>query len=529
MADEAGKREGGEDESLPEVEAELVSETPSSEGAFDADAPKAAPQGELGADEKAPESQSGAESGPEPESGRKPPLTSSFTPGVLVFLTFAVVALVAFAVWRFSPLGAPPKTSPETSPDAQTSSAAAPETAQEQTEASPQAVPEATPESVSGSATPPAPAEIKDADVKIANTLAANTSAGELKTAPDGVASEGEAGFLPPVTEAGAAKIANVVEDGVKEAMRSDQDDDAEMQRPAIENDPSTAETIEAEAAPEIISNDAADLQADEVLQAVEAPLSEENADDAADVLRFENEIARLQASFAEQKENLEAALNDEKRINADLTSEVERLRAALAGAETARNEAANDEVLALRAEVEKLRREQANISARQMRSSFALAALARAIDQGDPFSQELSAVAEFAPDASAALGAYAKTGVATDAELRTGFGAAARAALAAARREKAGGGVAGLVARAQGLVSVRPAAPVDGDAPGAVLSRAEHALDEGEVAFALSQLKDLPIVAQDAMADWMAEARARAEAQAALARLETEISGDAG
>ena len=105
---------------------------------------------------------------------------------------------------------------------------------------------------------------------------------------------------------------------------------------------------------------------------------------------------------------------------------------------------------------------------------------------------------------------------------------AAARRALAAAGQAEAGGGLSGIMARAKSLVSVRPAAPMDGDDPGAILSRAENALEQGEIGFALLQLEDLPLPAQEAMAGWIANARARAEAKAAIARLTVLLSGEA-
>jgi hypothetical protein len=161
------------------------------------------------------------------------------------------------------------------------------------------------------------------------------------------------------------------------------------------------------------------------------------------------------------------------------------------------------------------------------MEASFALAALSRAIDQGDPYAEELAAIEEFDLRGAAALATHAETGVPTAAALRVGFDAAAREALAAAGQAEAGGGFSGLMARAKNLVSVRPARPMDGDDPGAVLSRAENALEQGEIGFALLQLEDLPLAAQEAMADWMADARAHAEAEAAVAALAARIAGD--
>ena len=228
--------------------------------------------------------------------------------------------------------------------------------------------------------------------------------------------------------------------------------------------------------------------------------------------------------------EALETALATEQNKfqeqAAQQAAEIDALRTALSDAQE-RERAANEEISSLRARLEQANRAGAAQSTRQMKASFALAALSRAVAQGGPYAQELAAVAEFEPAAPALLEAHAQTGVASDAQLRERFDVAARAALAAAGQAEAGGGFSGLMVRAKSLVSVRPAKPMSGDTPGAVLSRAEHALDQGEVAFALLQLEDLPLPAQEAMADWMAEARARAETIAALDRLQAQLSGE--
>ncbi len=540
MADEAGKREGGEDEGLPEVEAELVSETPPVEGAFDAEeAPKAAPEAELEPD--APAGDGGGPAG-------KPPLTKSLTPGVMLFGAFAVVALAAFGVWRVLPR-AEPGPSPISAEESPAATTAEPDQA---------ATDAATPTKIDN-----APADAAEA---------------MMKRAPETGAPEGEITALPPVTEAGASKLGNVADDGVKQAAADDPEEGVSLEiepdaGEAPEIDPSTAESAipvldeeppveetpasapsgdeaDGPAAGPAVEPDTAPAQ-DEPASVGEAdtgPVATEMAPpdeafapapadsiaadsiaNAENVQSLEQELAKVRASFSEQQRQLATALANEHRTNLELKNEVERLRTALSAAEAARDEAANEEITALRAEVQKLRREQANTSARQMRASFALAALARAVDQGGPYTEELAAVAEFEPAAAAALEVHAETGVPSDAALRDGFDAAARSALAAAGQEKAGGGFAGLIARAQSLVSVRPAAPMNGDGPGAVLSRAEAALDQGEITFALLQLEDLPLSAQEAMADWMADARRRAEAEAGLARLEAALTGEAG
>lgn len=482
MADEAGKREGDEHEGLPEVEAELVSETAQSEDAFDEDAPEGAAQAAVEPDAQAD------------EAARK----KALTPGVMLFLGFVVVALTAFAVWRFTPHGV--------SVEAQLPPPA---------EAAPAKEPADETRTSSWTRDEPEPEPDEPAEEKIANA-----PADELKTPPE--AAEGAAGYLPPVTAEREAKIGNSVEEGAKEAMRRFAEEDAAAEvAPEPQDLPEDQPADEAETAA-LEPEDAAETGPAPEPALVPAP-------DMATTETSDAEFADLRARYEEETQALRTELDNERRANEDLNSEIARLRSALAEAESDRDAAANEEVMALRDEVERLRRDRANTSSRQMRASFALAALARAVDQGDPFTEELEAVAEFEPSAAAALEAHAETGVATEAALRIGFDAAARAALAAAGQEKAGGGVPGLVARAKNLVSVRPAEPMAGDDPGAVLSRAEQALEEGEVSFALLELEDLPVSAQEAMAGWMAEARARAEAVAALGRLQAEISGETG
>ncbi len=67
----------------------------------------------------------------------------------------------------------------------------------------------------------------------------------------------------------------------------------------------------------------------------------------------------------------------------------------------------------------------------------------------------------------------------------------------------------------------VRSLEPREGTDPDAVLSRAEAALHNADIAAALTELQGLPPEGQGAMADWVARANQRmaaAEAAAALA-----------
>ncbi|WP_375201609.1 COG4223 family protein [Hyphococcus sp.] len=529
-----------EEESLPEVEAELVSETPSPEDAFEDDAPEASPS---------PDAVQG-DAGDGPSSDAAGKRKSTLTPGVMLFLAFVVVALIAFGVWRF-----------QLNPEDKISVEEAAPVAQETAPTTPAPQEETGTAAESETASDPAP-EVEEPPRQEAKID--NLAKDDLAPPPAGDAMQENgaesSGFLPPVTEAGAAKIANSVEEGAKDAMRRDEEaegapgnrqptDDAVegAGADALAADNEGAESAEAdlEEAPSTeLQEDAPEAAAQEAAAEEQASLQPSEDDTVADnepgsdaapvdnapiedeAVALQSEMESMRAAFEEERADLTAALDSARRINNEQNTDIRDLRAQLDAAR-AREAALKDEVAAMRSELSRVRREGVTMSQRSMKASFAVAALSRAVDQGEPFTQELAAVAEFEPGAEAALEAHAETGVATDAALRIGFDAAARKALAAAGQAEAGGGISGIVARAKNLVSVRPARPLDGDDPGAILSRAEHALEEGELEFALLQLEDLPLPAQEAMSEWMAAARARVEAKSAVAALTVRIAGE--
>lgn len=151
-----------------------------------------------------------------------------------------------------------------------------------------------------------------------------------------------------------------------------------------------------------------------------------------------------------------------------------------------------------------------------EARREAAIAALDSALDAGQPFEAALPALDAEIPEA---LARAASEGLPSLAALRESFPEAARAGLAAAREEGLveEGGVTGFLL---GQLSVRSTAPREGDDADAVLSRAEAALVQGRLGDALAAVESLPEPVQAAMAGWMAQARARTEAEAALEAL---------
>ncbi|MDH3262469.1 MAG: hypothetical protein OEM24_00560 [Paracoccaceae bacterium] len=161
-------------------------------------------------------------------------------------------------------------------------------------------------------------------------------------------------------------------------------------------------------------------------------------------------------------------------------------------------------------------------------RAAVARASYARlqaALEAGGPFAAALSELSEVVDGPiPPALIAAADTGVPTLADLRRAYPEAARAALAASIRAgmpEDAGAMDRFGAFLRSQTGARSTAPRAGDNPDAVLSRAEAALTEGQVAAAVMLLDALPEAGQAEMAAWRTQAEARltaVEAAEALA-----------
>ena len=182
-------------------------------------------------------------------------------------------------------------------------------------------------------------------------------------------------------------------------------------------------------------------------------------------------------------------------------------------------------------------------------------AALALAVNQLQaalagqrPFAAELAALSEVAagdPEARALSAAIAtltpqaETGVPTLVELRTAFPDTARAVVAASRAEAAATAVAeaapgteseappgwldAAMLKLSELVSVRPVGEdVEGEDAAARVARAEAVLAKGDLAGAVAELDGLTGQAAEAAAPWLVDARARLDAEATLATLQS-------
>ncbi len=158
-------------------------------------------------------------------------------------------------------------------------------------------------------------------------------------------------------------------------------------------------------------------------------------------------------------------------------------------------------------------------------RASAALGQLRAALDTGQPYTAALAMLQ--GSEIPAALSDHATTGLPTLATLQDRFPAAARAALDAALRANPGESWTdrvGTFLRSQ--TGARSVTPREGSDPDSVLSRAEAALETGDLETALQEMSALPEEARAAMADWLGLAEQRRAAAAAVGTLADKLGG---
>ncbi|WDI32940.1 mitofilin family membrane protein [Hyphococcus flavus] len=482
MSENGNKPEDDADKTgAPEVEAEVVEETDGAASAFDETPPDVE------------EALAGAE---EELGGRK----STLTPGVMLFFAFVIVAVIALGVWRFQSAG---QTQAPTQDETGSIDTNVNERSSDPDEANePVAVPIEPQSSVD--------------DAKIGNLQGDDLKPEQSPPAQNG-------GFLPPVTKEGAEKLANSVEEGAKEAMRRIQEAEAAVENGSENQSADEVTGFDVEEAETDSNQSSASSDAAPANTENEPPVMEQglvNRDDpivqeppGLGAEKLANDLDDLRRETA----RLEGALKAEQARNVELAAEIASLRESFETALAARDERYAGEISAMRTSLQKIQNTEVEGATDKLKATLALRALQRKVEAGAPFASELTAVAEYAPEEASKLAPYAHDGVPTEMELQEGFDAAARAGLAAAGLEKAGGGVSGVIARAQSLVSVRPAAPQTGDTPRAVISRAEHALGEGDLTSALNELASLPPSAQEAMTGWVELARSSSLASSVL------------
>lgn len=266
----------------------------------------------------------------------------------------------------------------------------------------------------------------------------------------------------------------------------------------------------------------------DEKLAGVEAGLMEAQSDTSdVDALRSDlgARLDGIETTFAEISDRLDAVekLAPEGSAAAEAAAaaydrELQALREMFAG-ELAKVEAAQADAAGLQA--------QAAEAERAAAGRAALSTVATALDTGAPFAEALDALAgATGVTIPEALTARAVEGVPTLSALQADFASVARDAIDADIRARVeDGSVSRAQAFLQTQLGTRSLEPKEGDTADAVLSRTEAALKTGDLQSALAELDALPDAAVPAMADWRAQAEARAGALAASAALAEELN----
>ena len=253
----------------------------------------------------------------------------------------------------------------------------------------------------------------------------------------------------------------------------------------------------------EIAAIDQPDLgPVNEQLASVQAELSSLKTDSKSQQARLEDIEAHLNPLNARLDELEKRPMTEgaSDTAVAAYDRELAALREATA-AQRAEVEKMIDEARATEAAARALEQSAAS-AARHAQNQAAVTRLYAALDNGAAYAAilaELDAAGIAVPDV---LNASANDGITTLTALNDAFPISARSALSAARAEDgSGGGLVGFLQRQTGARSVQPR---DGDDPDAILSRAEAAVTDGDLAKALEEIATLPDAARAAMQDWV-------------------------
>ncbi len=202
----------------------------------------------------------------------------------------------------------------------------------------------------------------------------------------------------------------------------------------------------------------------------------------------------------------------------AELTAETTRLREDLARLQ--------DEVGALSLVVGDLMKSDRAAAKRNDALLLAVGQLREAMARGDSFAPELASLQaltdndpSFGP-AINTLAAHAARGIKTRAQLRDEFARVAPAIMRNAGGDTTTSWWQAPIDRLSNLVSVRKIGDVAGDTPDAIAARAEYRLSEDDLAGAVSAVERLSGAPAEAARPWLADARARLDAERAVAAL---------
>ena len=230
----------------------------------------------------------------------------------------------------------------------------------------------------------------------------------------------------------------------------------------------------------------------------------------------------------------LEEKLTSQSGINPAANAEITRYATALKLVQTQISEQNNAiaeqraGIAELSAAVE-LTQQETKSGTHQSLTDGTISQVIGALESGAPFAFAIAGLQDFDNLLTPALVAAAPYGVPTADALARAFPEQSRTALIAARTtstsQASGSNRVGDFLRSQlGMRSITPRA---GNDPDAVLSRAEAAIQAGQVSNALSALTALPDSARTSMAGWIEQAELRQAAQLAVAALSQQLQKD--
>ncbi len=404
-----------------------------------------------------------------------PPQTrkSTLTPGVILFIAFAVIALIIFAAWRFQGnLSGAISDAP---------SASAPDQVEEAIDAAPVGANDEQSAPVEDETASPPPAS------KISNEAAAEAKTADLaprdalenfdEAAPplpsppaDESVTNGNLGLQAAAKEAflssddGEENETDEAQDGdsaeaADEApafeIESSSDEAEDIKDDGPDDSVSVADAEDADATPdEDIASDVLDAAPENVL-GTDDMASTDSEYAAADMgvvedapgqsaQKISNDMEAVKESFRAQIASLETALAEERENGAVLREKIEEMRRNFQTALAARDRTASQQAAELNARLEKLENGGGVEAGRRAAAALALSAVARAADNGERFADELEVLAGYIPQGReiATLRRYSDIELPTAAQLEEAFSLAARDALAADGRDEATGRV---------------------------------------------------------------------------------------
>jgi hypothetical protein len=244
----------------------------------------------------------------------------------------------------------------------------------------------------------------------------------------------------------------------------------------------------------------------------IDAALSADKSASTEGIAAMQGEIAALKAKLGALAEaGLNSAEASSGQDVAALDKRIAKLEAALPDLAAAVN--------------------QNTASAKSGAVAIAFANLRQAVDAGQPYAAELSALR--ALDAKAKLGqlpAHAETGIPTVAQLSATFAQAAETSSAAAAPAESQSFLDSVIASAKSTVQIRRVdAGEAGTRADSAPAYADADLKKGDLAAAVKEVEALPAPQREASAAWLANAKARIDADATLSALEGTLLASMG